>query len=67
MVRLPTSINDVTSNGSTDTAYTAIAAAVKKPASLPALSTSNQFEVLAEDTILPDAEVTGETNPETHS
>lgn len=44
----------------------AIAAAVHKPASPPALSTSNQFEVLAEDTILPDAEATGETNPETH-
>ncbi|KAI0994607.1 hypothetical protein K3495_g13574 [Podosphaera aphanis] len=45
----------------------AIAAAVQKIASPPALSTSNQFEVLAEDTILPDAEATGETNPETHS
>ncbi|KAI0993503.1 hypothetical protein K3495_g14682 [Podosphaera aphanis] len=45
----------------------AIAAAVQNPASPPALPTSNQFEVLAEDTILPDAEVTGETNPETHS
>ncbi len=45
----------------------AIAAAVPKPASPPALSVSNQFEVLAEDTTLPDAEVTGETNPETHS
>ncbi|KAI1002490.1 hypothetical protein K3495_g5711 [Podosphaera aphanis] len=45
----------------------AITAAVQKSASPPALSTSNQFEVLAEDTILPDAEVPGETNPETHS
>ena len=45
----------------------AIAAAVHKSASPPALSTSNQFEVLAEDTILPDAEATGETNPKTHS
>ncbi|KAI1007794.1 hypothetical protein K3495_g449 [Podosphaera aphanis] len=34
---------------------TAIAAAVKKPASPPTLSTFNQFEVLAGDTILPDA------------
>ena len=45
----------------------AIAAAVQNPATPPAIPTSNQFEVLAEDTILPDAEVTGETNPETHS
>ncbi|KAI0990733.1 hypothetical protein K3495_g17454, partial [Podosphaera aphanis] len=41
----------------------AIAAAVQNPASPPALPTSNQFKVLAEDTILPDAEFTGETNP----
>ncbi|KAI1006682.1 hypothetical protein K3495_g1540 [Podosphaera aphanis] len=45
----------------------AIAPVVPKPASPPAISVSNQFEVLAEDITLPDAEVTGETNPETHS
>ncbi|KAI1006652.1 hypothetical protein K3495_g1565 [Podosphaera aphanis] len=41
----------------------AIAAAVPKLASPPALSVSNQSKVLAEDTTLSDAEVTGETTP----
>lgn len=43
----------------------AIAAAVPKQASPPALSSSNQFEVLAEDLTLPDAEDSGENNPRT--
>ena len=33
--------------------------------SLPAISSSNQFEVLAEDLTLPDAEDSGENNPRT--
>ncbi|KAI0994153.1 hypothetical protein K3495_g14030 [Podosphaera aphanis] len=45
----------------------AAASVAKQSATIPpAISTSNQFEDLAQETTLPDAEESGENNPQTH-